>query len=196
MSYDVVSDRIESASLILTVESVSMSLKAEQPPVEKLEYRVNRQEFTNVKGMYSGASVVLRVENTDQYDEARDYLNGDYMFDIHDCYRRVHVHVNLSTPWERYNSLQKVRKFAELAMQYRDAIEAEIASIEAKETKKGYEELEASQLVPRDVTDITGQKPRVVPGEVTVMPDGESLARQLPVSNVPEPTPENCNLWC
>ena len=174
-----------------------MTLKAETPPTDKLVYRVNRQEFTNVKGMYSGASVVLRVENTEGYDDPKDYLNGDYMMDIHDCYRRVHVHVNLGSPWERYNALKKVRLFAELAAQYRDSIEAEIASIEAKEQARGYKELEQAQLVPRDVTDITGQKPTVVPGEATVMPERPSVvARELPIEEVPEATPENCELWC
>lgn len=173
------------------------ALKAETAPTEKLDYRVNRQEFTNIKGMYSGASVVLRVENTEQYDDPEQYLAGDYMMDIHDCYRRVHVHVNLASPWERYNALRKVRLFAELAAQYRDAITAEIASIEKKETLRGYKELEAAQIIPlRDVTDITGQKPTVVPGQPTVMASGEPVARELPVHNATEPTPENCNLWC
>lgn len=180
-------------------------LAAEIRPEETMEYRVLRQEFSNVPGMYTGANFVCTVEDTSRYDDPKAYLDGHYMFEIHDCTRRVHVHVNLITPWERHNALKKVRLLAEMAVQYKDAIEAEIASIEAKEAKRKA----AGAAVVEGVIDLTGQKPVVVPGEETIMPQGggcalsgkvdrsESVARELPVVSMsPEPTPENCKLWC
>lgn len=100
-----------------------------------VSYRMSKREFLNLPNFYSGANVIARVEDTSGYpndSENREWTYGDYKLEIYDCYKRIHVYVNLSSPEERENSVHKLDLLLGTIQEFRDAIAAEVESIESR----------------------------------------------------------------
>ena len=101
------------------------------------KYHVQEREFLNkTPGMR--AYVIGVVEDTrdipDCYEDGWKW--GQIELKISDCFEEISLEFNLSTKEDRENSLYKIKKLAEVINSFRDAIEIESDSSEAREAIK------------------------------------------------------------
>lgn len=101
------------------------------------KYHVQERGFLNkTPGMR--AYVIGVVEDTrdiaDCYEDGWKW--GQIELKISDCFEEISLEFNLSTKEDRENSLYKIKKLAEVINSFRDAIEIESDSIEAREAIK------------------------------------------------------------
>lgn len=97
------------------------------------KFRVRRRLFLNRDAEYP-AFVIGIVEDTSGMpdDEKQSWKWGDIVLDLGDCHRRVCFDFQMGTKRDRANTLYKIRRIAEVVNAVRDALEAEVASIDAR----------------------------------------------------------------
>ncbi len=102
------------------------------------KFRARRRLFLNRDAEFP-AFVIGVVEDTSPIpddDEEQSWKWGDVVLDLGDCYRRISFDFEMDTKRKRANSLYKIRRIAEVVNAVRDAIEAEVASIDARPVSK------------------------------------------------------------
>ena len=98
------------------------------------KYHVQKREFLNQKPDMR-AYVMAVVEDTrDIRQECEDEWKwGEITLKLADCVAEISYEFDLSDPFERDNSLYKIRKLAEVINAVRDALEIEAKDIESRE---------------------------------------------------------------
>lgn len=101
------------------------------------KYRVQRREFLNLYTSWR-AYVIGIVEDTSDAHFCCDQNQerSELTLKIADCSEEIDLWFDLRTKDDRENSLYKIRKLAEVITEVRDAIEAEVVSLDRKESVK------------------------------------------------------------
>jgi hypothetical protein len=105
---------------------------------KRTKYRVRIRKFLN-RDQEMPAFIIGVVQDTSlipQDDKDESWKWGDIELKLGDCYDRVSFDFNMSTRIERANSLHKINLLTEAFDAMRDAIEAEVHSIEARPRKR------------------------------------------------------------
>ena len=103
----------------------------------RTRYRVRRRKFLN-RDQEMPAFIIGIVEDTSPIpddDKDESWKWGDIELKLGDCYDRVSFEFRMSTRDERANSLHKINLLAETLNAIRDAIEAEVHSINARQSE-------------------------------------------------------------
>jgi hypothetical protein len=101
---------------------------------KRTKYRVRIRKFLN-RDQEMPAFIIGVVKDTSgipQDDKDESWKWGDIELKLGDCYDRVSFDFRMSTRTERANSLYKINLLAEAMNAVRDAIEAEVHSINAR----------------------------------------------------------------
>lgn len=100
----------------------------------RTKYRVRIRKFLN-RNQEMPAFIIGIVQDTSgipQDDKDESWKWGDIELKLGDCYDRVSFDFHMSTRAERANSLHKINLLTEAFNAVRDAIEAEVHSINAR----------------------------------------------------------------
>ena len=97
---------------------------------QKRKYHVRKRLFLN-RDEDLPALIIGIVEDTSEIpnENEDDWKWGTIELKIGDCYRRVSFHFNMDTRENRANSLYKINRLAEVVNAVRDAVQAEVDSI-------------------------------------------------------------------
>ena len=96
-------------------------------------YHVRRREFLNEDPEYPAFVIAVVQDTSGIPDEDDDGWNGGtIVLDFGDCIRRVSFNFDLGDASERAHSLRKINLIAELVNAFRDGIEKEVASRNAR----------------------------------------------------------------
>jgi len=108
------------------------------------KYHVRERSFLNLKTDMR-AYIIGVVEDTRDIPnlDEKEWKWGEIQLELADCHEDVSYQFDLSTPEERENSLYKISKMAEVINAVKNAIEAEAASIESRQTFKPAEQSKA-----------------------------------------------------
>jgi hypothetical protein len=101
---------------------------------KRTRYRVRLRKFLN-RDQEMPAFIIGVVQDTSSIpddDKDASWKWGDIELKLGDCYDRVSFEFRMSTRTERANSLHKINLLAEAMNAVRDAIEAEVHSINAR----------------------------------------------------------------
>ena len=105
---------------------------------KRTRYRVRTRKFLN-RDPEMPAFIIGIVEDTSGIpsdDEDQSWKWGTVELKLGDCYRRVSFDFPMSTRGERAASLRKINLLAEAIRATRDAIEAEVHSINARRAER------------------------------------------------------------
>jgi len=100
----------------------------------RTKYRVRIRKFLN-RDQEFPAFIIGIVEDTSGIpddDKDQSWKWGDIELKFGDCYRRVSFDFQMSTRRERNESLHKINGLADAINAVRDAIEAEVRSLNAR----------------------------------------------------------------
>ena len=95
------------------------------------KYHVQRKEFLNKFATWR-AYIIASVEDTSNAVRCcgeHAETAGHVHFELASCHDEIEPHFSLATAEDRENSLHKANKLAEVILEFRDAIEKEIAVI-------------------------------------------------------------------
>ena len=109
------------------------------------KYHVRERSFLNLKTDMR-AYIIGVVEDTCDIPNSNEgeWKWGSIQLELADCHDDVSYEFDLKTPEERENSLYKIRKMAEVINAVKEAIEAEAASIEARQSFKPTDQANAA----------------------------------------------------
>lgn len=96
------------------------------------KHRLVIREFLNNPGFHSTAYVFATVERT----KARDKFPASVSLSFSDCDRKINIELDMDSPEERANSLDKVARLKEAMIQLEQALEKECSLQDRREMKK------------------------------------------------------------
>lgn len=104
---------------------------------QRTKYHVRKRMFLN-RDLDMRAFAIAIVEDTREIpnDENENWKSGWIELVLSDCYRHVSFDFNLNDKESRRNSLYKIRRIALIVNAVKDAIEAEVESIDARKKVK------------------------------------------------------------
>lgn len=102
------------------------------------KYHLQKRLFLSRKAESAGYVIAI-VEDTRQIsdeDENEDWKWGHIDLSIGNDYQQISLNFSMETPEERIDSLHQIRRLAKTLCQFRDALELEAKSINARKSRR------------------------------------------------------------